>query len=262
MEFTNIIIFSIVVALINLDERNVGNLGLSRPIVSGLIFGFIFGKPMLGLFAGVLIELIVINLLNVGNFIPPKGAVITGIVVYLSNYYYTYGMEFYFPIILLYGLIVGHISKRISRLIWMIDGLSVDNFIEQVKRGKIYFATFNIFGIIVPIIFFGLLTFVSILFGIDAIDFIFNIFTNNFIAINILKFIFEFLPLFAFLFFLNIYDVPGKLGLIFVGSIVAFLLNLFINYQIIIFIILFAFATGIVLLWHYIFNRIRLWKTE
>lgn len=229
MELIKILRFSLLISLINLDERNLGSFIISRPIISGLIFGWVFNNIFLGLYVGALIEMIIVNLIPVGNFIAPNGAIITGIVIYISHYFFMQNFEFVFPIILLYGLVIGHISKRILRMLWMIDNSLVEKFIKKVKIGKIHFAVFNFISLSISVSVFMLLSFVSIYLGIFVINYLSDSLVNNFITKNILKFIYDYLPLFAIVYFLTLYDIPHKVWFVLLGACSTALLHLLLK---------------------------------
>ncbi len=229
MELLKILKFSLLVSLINLDERNLGSFTISRPIVSGLIFGLIFNNIFLGLYVGTLIEMIIVNLMPVGNFIAPNGAIITGIVMYISHYFFMQNFEFIFPIILLYGLVFGHISKRILRILWVLDNSLVEKFIKKVRTGKIHFTIFNFISLSISLFVFMVSSFVSIYLGIFIINYLSESLVNNFIAKNILKFISDYLPLFALVYFLSLYDVPHKIWFILLGVFSTALLHLLLK---------------------------------
>ena len=200
----------------------------------------------------------IVNLLPVGNFISPSGAVITGIIIYISNYFYMHEIEYIFPIILLYGLSVGHISKRVSRMLWVFDNSLVEKFINKVKNGKIHFATFNWISLIVSVFAFMLLCFISIFFGIFIINYISEFIVNNFVTKNILKFIFKYLPIFSLVYFLNICDVPYKLWFIALGFLSAAILNLFILNSEIVFIITVVLFITIIFAWNVITAKLKI----
>jgi mannose PTS system EIIC component len=50
---------------------------ISRPIVSGAIFGYVFQDPYVGLYVGAIIELLWLDRLPVGTYIPPNDTIVT-----------------------------------------------------------------------------------------------------------------------------------------------------------------------------------------
>ena len=69
----NIVILSLIGALVILDKYAIGEFGISQPIISGLIFGAIFGRIPEGIFLGSVFQLIFLGGLPIGRDIPPDG---------------------------------------------------------------------------------------------------------------------------------------------------------------------------------------------
>ncbi len=74
------ILLSIVAALILLDKYAFGEFGISQPLVTGTIFGALFGDIKMGIFLGAMLQLVFLGGLPIGRDIPPDGQVggITG----------------------------------------------------------------------------------------------------------------------------------------------------------------------------------------
>ena len=65
-----IILAAFVAGILSIDRNAFGQFQLSRPIVSALIMGLVFGCPVEGAIVGLLYELLFLGSLPVGSFIP------------------------------------------------------------------------------------------------------------------------------------------------------------------------------------------------
>ena len=71
MSFVGMLLTSFVAVLCGLDRTAALQFMLSRPIVAGPLTGLILGEPLIGLQAGMLVELLWLGRLPVGALIPP-----------------------------------------------------------------------------------------------------------------------------------------------------------------------------------------------
>ena len=76
---------SILSGLLILDKYAVGIFGLSQPLGSGLIFGFIFGDISKSITLGAYLQLLYLATLPIGRHIPPDGELggITGLAIHV-----------------------------------------------------------------------------------------------------------------------------------------------------------------------------------
>lgn len=218
----NILKFSLIVSIINIDDKNVVSIGLSRPIIIGPILGYLIGNIYYGIFVGCIIELILINLMPTGAVVPPNGAVITGVVMILSHYFHIYKTGTLLPVILIYSIFWGHVAKRISRLLWLKNALLVEKFFKEVQDLKFHFFFYNLTAILIDCIAYFMIVFTGSFLGIVLFKKFIPIFLSLF-------FLFEktlyYLPLFALLYLINSFDLHKKEYFILIGIIFAFLLN-------------------------------------
>lgn len=99
-------------ALLEMDTTYLGQFLFSRPACAGAIMGYICGDFFLGLQLGVFTELLFIDFVPVGGFVPPSGAICAGLGVILSTYF---KMDIYFSFFI--GLILALMFTIIERLL-------------------------------------------------------------------------------------------------------------------------------------------------
>jgi len=259
MELIEILKFSLISAIITLDERNIGNFGVSRPIVSGFIFGSLTDNFILGIYCGLMVEMFTIIFLPVGNFIPPSGSIITAITIFLSNKFIN-NFNSLFPIIFFYSLSMGNLVRRITAFIWRVNNYHTEAFFKRLKNGKINFLRFNIESIFVSIIFFSIFTFISIFLGKYFMNFLLVNVLNNFLITNIMKEIIKYLPILGLSMFLKIYDIPPKIYIIILGAFFAAFSTLFIKDLKIVLLISFLISSIVIFIISRISLRFKIWK--
>jgi PTS system mannose-specific IIC component len=71
-DFWLIVLVSAFTGIISLDRSAVGQFQLSRPVVAAPILGFLCGCPVEGVAAGLVFELLFLDSLPVGSFIPDQ----------------------------------------------------------------------------------------------------------------------------------------------------------------------------------------------
>ena len=240
--FSNILKFSLIVALINIDNRNLVSLGISRPIIVGAILGYLTDNICYGIFVGCIIELILINSSPIGAFIPPNGAVITGVAMIISYYFHAYKTGILLPIILIYALFWGHVTKRISRMLWSKNIFLVERFLKDVQALKFNFSFYNLMAILIDYVVYFIVIFIGSFIGIFLFKKVIRIFNTSFFINFILERALYYLPLLAMLYILNSFDVRNKKYFLLIGIISAFLLNLITSDQMLIVIIIGFFS--------------------
>jgi PTS system mannose-specific IIC component len=77
---------SLIVALLSLDHTAVAQVMVSQPLVGGWILGSVLGRPLEGLAAGALFQILCLTELPVGASIPPDGSLagLIGTALYLT----------------------------------------------------------------------------------------------------------------------------------------------------------------------------------
>lgn len=71
----NVLLLSVLGAVIILDKYAFGEFGISQPVVTGAIIGAVFGDIWFGIFLGAMVQLIFLGGLPIGRDIPPDGQV-------------------------------------------------------------------------------------------------------------------------------------------------------------------------------------------
>ncbi len=229
---------SFIAAILNIDNKNITSLGISRPLIAGAILGYFTNNIYFGIFAGCIIELIIINLLPVGAYIPPNATVIIGVTIMLSYYFHVYKAGILLPAILVYAIFCGHVAKRLSRILWMKNVFIVERFLKDVQDLKFHFFINNVLVLLMDFIAFFILIFLCNFLGVVLFKRIVNIFFTSFFINSVFEKAFYYLPLIGLLFVLNSFDVPNKIFFLLIGIITAFLLNLVISSPVLIVIII------------------------
>ena len=80
----NLIIFSIICAILSADITMFGQFMISRPIFCGALFGYILGDIYTGLWLGMIIEMIWVNAIPMGVAVPVDLTMITSLGVIWS----------------------------------------------------------------------------------------------------------------------------------------------------------------------------------
>ena len=101
-------------ALLEMDTTYLGQFLFSRPTCTGAIMGYLCGDFFLGLQLGVFTELLFIDFVPVGGFVPPSGAICAGLGVILSTYF---NMDIYFSFFvgLVLSLLFAFVEKALRR---------------------------------------------------------------------------------------------------------------------------------------------------
>jgi len=236
MDYLNIFKLSFLVSFLNLDNQNFLSIGISRPIIAGAIIGYFIDNLYFGILVGCIIELMYINLLPVGSYIPPNGVITTAIVLFLSFHFHVFKIGTLLPLILIYGIICGHIIKRFIRLLWKKNTFFVERFIKDIESNKINFFKFNLLSMLIDFFVYAILTYLGFYIGTLLFQFILKVFFVSFYLNYLLENVLIFLPLFALSYLLNSFDVPNKTIFIFFGIISTVIINFIIKSPIILFI--------------------------
>ncbi len=234
--------FSLIVALLNIDTRNILPLGISRPIITGMILGYLLNNIYYGLFAGCIIELLLINSLPVGGFIPLNGAIITGIVMIISHYFHIPKAGILLPAILIYAIFCGHVVQRVARMLLRKNIIIVDKFFKEVQELKFPFFFCNFSAFLIDYLTFFIVTFIGSFLGIILFNNIVSSFFTSYLINSGFEKALYYLPLLAFVFVLNSFDVHRKVYFLFIGIIASFILSLFVSNPILVILIVGVFS--------------------
>ncbi len=107
--FVNLILFCALAALIELDDTYIGQLGISSPFVTGIIFGAIIGDISTGLQVGVFTTLLLLDYTPVGGVIGPNGTVAVFCTLMLTGFGVSVYAAFFF------GIVCGILFKTLER---------------------------------------------------------------------------------------------------------------------------------------------------
>ncbi|MDD5065936.1 MAG: PTS sugar transporter subunit IIC [bacterium] len=258
MEHWFIIKYSIITALLALDVYNVFLSGVSRPIVTSAILGLLLNNLYLGIFIGCIIELILINLIPIGAFIPPNGTIVTGIAIILTFYFHIYKTGALLPVIILYSMFWGHLTKRMVKAVWKRNTVLVEHFLKKLQKGRIEFTVYNLHSLSFDYVLFLISVLLGSYIGILLFRYIIRIFIVSFYINIILENALFFLPLLAFSYLLNSFDVHFKSVFIVIGILASFFLNFFIKQPLLIFIPLGLFSYSVLL----ILYRLKMYRYE
>ncbi|MBN1613826.1 MAG: PTS sugar transporter subunit IIC [Deltaproteobacteria bacterium] len=168
--YLNVTIASLMGALLCLDRVCVQAM-VSRPIVAAPIMGLIFNDPLTGLATGAFLELLWIDRLPVGTYVPPNESVVAVVITsatILAGQSMGHTSRELLALSILLFLPLGSVSRRLDkRIIESNDSLSW-SAIEEAKIGNIagvsrrhlqailkYFFTYLI--LIFPILTFGIM---------------------------------------------------------------------------------------------------------
>lgn len=238
MDYLNIFKLSFLVSLLNLDNQNFLSIGLSRPIIAGAIIGYFIDNLYFGILVGCIIELIFINMLPVGSFIPPNGVITTAIVLFLSYHFHVFKIGTLLPLILIYGILCGHVIKRFTKLLWKKNTFLVEQFIKNVQNNNINFFKINIISGLIDFFVYAILTYLGFYIGTLLFKYIIEAFFISFYLNYLLENVLMFLPLFALSYLLNSFDIRNKFLLILIGIISTIIANFVIKSPIALFILI------------------------
>lgn len=111
---TALLLFSALLALLEMDTTYIGQFLFSRPLVAGGILGFLTGDFLLGLQLGLFTELLYLDFMPIGGVVPPSGAISAGMGV-LAVYFFGIPVYFAFFAGIVCGVIFSFIERHIRR---------------------------------------------------------------------------------------------------------------------------------------------------
>ncbi len=203
---------------------------LSRPVVAGPIIGFVLGDPYTGLISGALVELLWIDRLPVGVYVPPNDSIVAVLIAAGS---------------ILTGKELGHLPRELialSILLFIPFGIlgqkmdvsimrSNDKLsrkaVEDAKTGNIKgISRKHVFGLFKTFFFTVLFIFVFLIFGVMILKYIFPLIPQK--GLTALTYTYLFLPLLGVAVALNTINLRGTIP-VFCGAflIVTFVLEFF-----------------------------------
>jgi mannose/fructose/N-acetylgalactosamine-specific phosphotransferase system component IIC len=109
-----ILLFSALLALLEMDTTYIGQFLISRASVVGGVMGLITGNLFLGLQIGVFIELLFADYTPIGGAVPPSGALSAGIAI-LMTYFFGIEVSISFFVGILSGFAFSLIDRNIRR---------------------------------------------------------------------------------------------------------------------------------------------------
>ena len=203
---------------------------LSRPVVAGPIIGFVLGDPYTGLISGALVELLWIDRLPVGVYVPPNDSIVAVLIAAGS---------------ILTGKELGHLPRELialSILLFIPFGIlgqkmdvsimkSNDKLarkaVEDAKTGDIKgISRKHVFGLFKTFFCTALFIFVFLIFGVMILKYIFPLIPQK--GLTALTYTYLFLPLLGVAVALNTINLRGAIP-VFCGAflIVTFVLEFF-----------------------------------
>lgn len=173
---TNVMIASIVGGFLCLD-RVFLLLMLSRPIVAAPITGFILGDPYTGLIAGAFTELLWIDRLPIGMYLPPNDTIVSILIAASSIEAglilgtLPYGL---ISLSVVFFLPFGRIAQKMDLWIAKGNGKIADSIMQKAINGESYSLSFNhLFPLLKTWALSSGLIMVSLLAGIPLLAFLF-----------------------------------------------------------------------------------------
>lgn len=203
---------------------------LSRPVVAGPIIGFVLGDPYTGLISGALVELLWIDRLPVGVYVPPNDSIVAVLIAAGS---------------ILTGKELGHLPRELialSILLFIPFGIlgqkmdvsimkSNDKLarkaVEDAKTGDIKgISRKHVFGLFKTFLCTAVFIFVFLTFGVMILKYIFPLIPQK--GLTALTYTYLFLPLLGVAVALNTINLRGTIP-VFCGVflIVTFVLEFF-----------------------------------
>ena len=132
MTFVSILSASLVAVLCGLDRTAVLQLMLSRPIVAGPLTGLVLGEPLIGLQAGMLVELLWLGRLPVGASIPPDDTQIAVGGTFLSVAFAS--PDFATPVTIVFCLLVAIPLAKSGQFFDRLARRANDNIAKRVEQ--------------------------------------------------------------------------------------------------------------------------------
>ena len=133
----NLLITSLLGGLFVSDTVAIGQFMISRPIFCGPVIGLILGDITTGLYAGMIMELIWINVVPLGNVVPPDATVVTVSVTYLAATMVGGADKGYIVFLILCFVPVGILFKKLDIMHREFNSFFVHILDEKLAEGDI-----------------------------------------------------------------------------------------------------------------------------
>jgi mannose/fructose/N-acetylgalactosamine-specific phosphotransferase system component IIC len=165
MVIENILILAFIAAIFNTDLTGFGQFMICRPIFAAPIFGFLTGDVVSGLWVGVVCELLWVNAVPMGAYLPPDLCSISILTVIWANKYFMGASSSVSCAALLLAIPFGYLCRTIDIygrklnlkiMYWVEAGIEKENY-GRINKGiaiglilfVLKFFIFYIFAIIV-----------------------------------------------------------------------------------------------------------------
>lgn len=227
------IIVTVVGGIICLD-RVLLQVMLSRPVVAGPIIGLVLGDPYTGLISGALIELLWIDRLRVGVYVPPNesivailavaGAIVTGKELgHLPRELIAFSILFFIPF--------GILGQKMDVSIMRTNDIISRKAVEDAKSGNIKgISRKHIFGLFKTLFFTAVFIFFFLILGVTILKYVFPLIPER--GLTALSYTYLFLPLLGVAVALNTINLRGTIpvfcgAFLIVTVVVEFLMRIF-----------------------------------
>ncbi len=186
---------------------------LSRPVVVGPIIGFILGDPYTGLISGALIELLWIDRLPVGVYVPPNDSIVAVLAVAGSI---VTGRELgHLPreliaLSILLFIPFGILGQKMEVSIMRSNDILSRKAVEDAKTGDIKsISRKHIFGLFKTFFFTAVFIFVFLILGVTILKYVFPLIPQR--GLTALSYTYLFLPLLGVAVALNTINLRGTI---------------------------------------------------
>jgi PTS system mannose-specific IIC component len=207
---------------------------LSRPVVIGPIIGLILGDPYTGLISGALIELLWIDRLPVGVYVPPNDSIVAVLVVagsILTGKQLGHLPKELIALSILLFIPFGILGQKMDVSIMRSNDILSRKAVEDAKRGNIKgISRKHIFGLFKTFSFTTVFIFVFLIFGVTILKYVFPLIPQR--GLTALSYTYLFLPLLGVAVALNTINLRGTIP-VFCGAflvvtvVVEFLIGIF-----------------------------------
>jgi PTS system mannose-specific IIC component len=196
-------------------DRVTLQLMISRPVVAGPVIGLVLGDPHMGLISGALVELLWMDRLAVGAYVPPHDTIVA-ILVTVGSIIGGMGLGPFFTQLIAFSVLLylpaGILAQRMDVWIRQSNDRLAMEALEEVKAGNIRAVSKNhLRALLRTWIFTTAFIFIAALAGIFFIRFAFPRLPAS--ALQMLQYIYFFLPLLGIGVALNTIKVRGAIPL-------------------------------------------------
>ena len=132
MSFVSLLLASLVAVICGLDRTAALQLMLSRPIVAGPLTRLVLGEPLIGLQAGMLVELLWLGRLPVGASIPPDDTQVTIGGTFLSIAFASSG--FITPVTVIFCVLVAMPLAKSGQFFDRMARRANDHMVKRAER--------------------------------------------------------------------------------------------------------------------------------